>query len=148
MPVVHVNLHLPAALWHAVQALASEAGDANTVILRALEEYITASAQRQGCQSGEYRKLVQALSMPVADLHLSARPATVLRVMNIGYVYELVALESHALLRRKNLGEKSLREVKDKLAALGLALGTTLDDGSYRAAVVATVIASINAVTG
>ena len=32
------HLHLPAALWRVVQALAPHDGDANTIILRALEE--------------------------------------------------------------------------------------------------------------
>jgi hypothetical protein len=83
MPAVQVTIHLPADLWRAVQALAPQEGDANTVILRALEEYVTATAKRRGHRSGKYRKLVQALSPPVADLHLSARPAQALRTLNI-----------------------------------------------------------------
>jgi DNA-directed RNA polymerase alpha subunit len=146
MSVVQVTLHLPADLWHAVQLLAKAEGDTNTVVIRALEEYITATRKRPGRpRSGKYRKLVQALSLPVADLHLSARPATALHVMNIRYVHELVALEPRELRGRRNFGEKSFREVKDKLAALGLALGMALEDESYRAAVVATVAASIRA---
>jgi DNA-directed RNA polymerase alpha subunit len=147
MPLVQITLHLPAAFWRAVQALAPHEGDAPTVILRAVEEYVKAVAIRKGHRSGKYQKLVTALSLPVADLHLSARPATTLHAMNIRYVYELVALESRALRGRKNFGEKSLREVKEKLAALGLTLGLTLgmtlDDDSYRAAIVATVAATL-----
>jgi hypothetical protein len=44
--------------------------------------------------------------------------------------------------------EKSLREVKEKLAALGLTLGMTLDDDVYSAAVVATVAESLRAREG
>jgi DNA-directed RNA polymerase alpha subunit len=47
------------------------------------------------------------------------------------------------LFRLPNFGEKSLREVKGKLVALGLTLGMTPDDESYRAAVVAAVAANI-----
>jgi hypothetical protein len=47
-----------------------------------------------------------------------------------------------------NSVEKSLREVKEKLATLGLTLGMMLDDNSYRAAVVAAVAASIHATKG
>ena len=65
--------------------------------------------------------------------------------MNIRYVYELVALEPRALRLRQNFGEKSFREVTEKLATLGLTLGMTLDEDSYSAAVVATVAASIKA---
>ena len=65
--------------------------------------------------------------------------------MNIRYIYELVALEPRDLRGRKNLGEKSLREVKGKLATLGLTLGMTLEEDTYRGAVVATVAATIAA---
>ena len=148
MPAVQVTLHLPAALWHAVQALAPHEGDTNTVILRALEEYITATAKRRGHRAGKYQKLVKALRTPVSELHLSARPASALRTLNIRYVYDLVQKSPTDLFRLPNFGEKSLREVKAKLAALDLTLGMTLDDESYRAAVVATVAASIQAMKG
>jgi DNA-directed RNA polymerase alpha subunit len=47
-----------------------------------------------------------------------------------------------------NFGEKSLREVKDKVAILGFTLGMTLADESYEAAVVATVAANIQLTKG
>jgi DNA-directed RNA polymerase alpha subunit len=47
-----------------------------------------------------------------------------------------------------NFRGKSLREVKAKLANLGLTLGMTLEDYSYRAAVVAMVVAHIEATRG
>jgi hypothetical protein len=75
---VPITIHLPAALWQAVQALAPHEGDATTVILRAVEEYIASAAKRRGHRSGKYQKLVKALSTPVAALHLSARPASAL----------------------------------------------------------------------
>jgi len=84
----------------------------------------------------------------VADLHLSARPATALQTLNIKYVYELVQKSPIDLFDLPNFGEKSLREVKAKLAALDLTLGMTLDDESYRAAVVAAVVANIEATRG
>jgi DNA-directed RNA polymerase alpha subunit len=149
MPAVPITIHLPAALWHAVQALAAHEGDPTTVILRAVEEYITTSLKRRGRQrAGKYEKLVNALSAPVAALNLSARPAATLAALNIRYVYELVALEPRELRMRQNFWAKSLREVKEKLAALGLTLGMTLDDEAYRAAVVATVVANIQATKG
>jgi hypothetical protein len=89
-----------------------------------------------------------ALSTPVADLHLSARPAKVLRTLNIRYVYELVQKAPVDLSRLPNCGEKSLREVKAKLATLGLTLGMTLEDDAYRGAVVAAVAANIAAPKG
>jgi DNA-directed RNA polymerase alpha subunit len=139
-------MHLPDDLWRAVQALAPEEGDANTVILRALEEYVTATRKRPGRpQPGKYQKLVTALSTPVADLHLSARPASALKILNIQYVYELVQKSPLDLFGLPNFGAKSLREVKAKLANLGLTLGMTVEEDAYRAAVVAAVVASIKA---
>ena len=145
MPAVQVTMHFPDGLWRAVQALAPHEGDINTVILRALEEYITATGKRNGQRSGKYQKLVKALSTPVAALNLSARPASTLKMLNVNYVYELVQKSPLDLFHLPNFGEKSLREVKDKLATLGLTLGMTLEEDAYRAAVVATVAASIKA---
>ena len=149
MPHVLATVAFPADLWHAVQHLAPEEGDANPVILRVVEECITASRKRSGRpQPGKYQKLVTALSTPVAALHLSARPATALQALNIRYVCELVQKSPLDLFRLPKFGEKSLREIKAKLAALGLTLGTTLEDDAYRAAVVETVAAHIEATRG
>ena len=144
MPVTQVTVHLPDGLWQAVQLLAKDEGDANTVVIRALEEYVTATRKHRGRpRSGKYQKLVSTLSTPVADLHLSARPASALQMLNIQYVYELVQKSPLDLFRLPNFGEKSLREVKEKLASLGLTLGMTLEEDAYRATVVATVAESI-----
>jgi len=145
VPPVQASVSVPDELWQAVRALATQEGDTNTVILRALEEYVTATAKGKSHRPGKYQKLVKALSTPVADLHLSARPASTLQMLNIKYVYELVQKSPLDLFRLQNFGEKSLKEVKTKLTHLGLTLGMTLEGDSYGAAVVATVAASIRA---
>ena len=149
MPVTQVTVRLPDGLWQAVQLLASDEGDANTVIIRALEEYVTATRkQRRPKRSGKYQKLVTALSTPVATLNLSARPASTLKMLNVNYVYELVQKSPVDLFRLPNFGEKSLREVREKLANLNLSLGMTLDEASYRASVLETVAENIRASKG
>ena len=149
MAVTPLTIHLPGPLWRAVQALAASEGDPNTVILRALEEYVTATQKRRGRhRSGKYRRLVQTLSTPVAALNLSTRAARALRSLKITYVYDLVQTSPSVLCVLPNFGEKSFREVKDKVGILGFTLGMTLDDESYGAAVVATVAASIQAAKG
>ena len=149
MPVTRVTVHLPDHLWQAAQLLAKDEGDANTVIIRALEEYVTATRKRRRPKRpGKYQKLVKALSTPVSDLHLSARPASALTMLNIRYVYELVQKSPVALFRLPNFGEKSLREVREKLANLNLSLGMTLDEASYRASVLETVAENIRASKG
>ena len=84
----------------------------------------------------------------MSDLHLSARPTSTLKMLNIQYVYQLVQKSPLDLFRLPNFGEKSLREVKDKLATLGLTLGMTLEEDVYRAAVVAAAAANIEAARG
>ncbi len=85
------------------------------------------------------------LSTLVEDLCLSARAATCLRMLGIRYVYELVEKTPLDLRMQRNFGAKSLREIEEKLAALGLTLGMTLDETCYSAAVTATVVASMRA---
>jgi hypothetical protein len=87
MTVVRMTLCVPRALWEAVQARVPCEGDANTVIIRAVEEYLAGSRQRlRGDRPGKYQELVMRLGVPIADLQLSARPATCLRQLNIRYV--------------------------------------------------------------
>ena len=149
MAVVPFTMHLPADLWHAVQAVALHDGDANTAILRALEEYITATRKRPARpRTGQYQKLVKQLSTPVVALKLCARPASTLKLLKLRYVYELVQKSPSDLFQLPNFGHKSLREAKDKLATLGLTVGVTLDVDSYGDAIVATVAANIYATTG
>lgn len=149
MGVTQTTVWLPDDLWRAVQLQARGEGGVNALIIRALEEYLgTLHLTRGRRLPGKYQKLVAALSRPVANLHLSARPAACLRRLGVRYVYELVKMAPLDLRAQRNFGEKSLREVQAKLAALGLSLGMTLDDESYRAAVVATVAANIQATEG
>lgn len=84
----------------------------------------------------------------MADLNLSARPASALQTLNIRYGYELVQKSPVDLFQLPNFGNTSLKEFKEKLATLGLTLGMTLDDDSYRAAIIATAAATIAAAEG
>ena len=63
-----------------------------------------------------------------------------------GSVHELLLTRSQE--NGPAVGTKSLREVKDKLANLGLTWGTTLEDDAYSAAVVAAAVARIEAARG
>jgi DNA-directed RNA polymerase subunit alpha len=145
MPLVQNTLHHPASLWHAVRALAPHEGDPTTVVLRAVEDDVTAEATNQDHRTGKNRDLVRALRTPVADLHLSARATSALQMLNIRCVYELAQHSPTDLVSLPNVGNRSLKEVKEKLATLGLTLGMTLEDDAPRAAVVAAGAASIEA---
>lgn len=61
------------------------------------------------------------------EFDLSVRAQNCLRNEVIKYVGELVQKTEPEMLRMKNFGRKSLKEIKDTLARLGLSLGMRLD---------------------
>jgi DNA-directed RNA polymerase subunit alpha len=71
--------------------------------------------------------LQQKLDMPVQELDLSVRANNCLESAKIGTVRELVKKSDSDLLKVRSFGKTSLREVKRKLADLGLSLGMDLD---------------------
>jgi hypothetical protein len=83
MSSIPVTFYLPDDLWRAVPAPARHEGDINTIVLRVLEEYVTATAKPRANSSGKYDKLVKVLSTPVEVLYLSARVATRVRQLHI-----------------------------------------------------------------
>ncbi|OGT56845.1 MAG: DNA-directed RNA polymerase subunit alpha [Gammaproteobacteria bacterium RIFCSPHIGHO2_12_FULL_43_28] len=64
---------------------------------------------------------------PVDDLELTVRSANCLKAENIFYIGDLVQRAESDLLKTPNLGKKSLTEIKNVLAAHGLALGTKIE---------------------
>jgi DNA-directed RNA polymerase alpha subunit len=69
----------------------------------------------------------------VADLELSVRSANCLKNDGVVYVGELVQKSEAELLRTPNFSRKSLAEIKELLAQLGLHLGTDLSAWSLGA---------------
>ncbi len=68
-------------------------------------------------------KLKAILNTSVEELELSVRSSNCLREANIKTIGELVQKSEEEMLRTSNFGKKSLNEIVDKLAALGLSLG-------------------------
>ncbi|MFO7310890.1 MAG: DNA-directed RNA polymerase subunit alpha [Bacillota bacterium] len=62
------------------------------------------------------------LSMTIDELELSVRSYNCLKRAGINTVEELIRKTEADMLKVRNLGKKSLQEVKEKLAALGLSL--------------------------
>ncbi len=62
----------------------------------------------------------------VDELELSVRSANCLQNANIKYIYELVEKTEAEMLKTKNFGRKSLNEIKEILAEMGLSLGMKL----------------------
>jgi len=64
----------------------------------------------------------------VDELELSVRSANCLQNANIRYIGELVQKTESDMLKTKNFGRKSLNEIKEVLASMGLDLGMTLEN--------------------
>ena len=71
-------------------------------------------------------ELLRKLNMNVKDLDLSVRAGNCLLSAKINTVADLVQMIESELLKFRNFGKTSLREVKRKLADLGLRLGMDL----------------------
>ena len=67
-------------------------------------------------------QITESLNLPVEDLDLSVRSYNCLKREGIHTVGELVARSEEDLLDIRNFGSKSIDEVKETLAGLGLAL--------------------------
>ena len=72
-------------------------------------------------EKDEERK-VKALEMTIEDLELSVRSFNCLKRASINTVEELTQRSEEDMMKVRNLGMKSLVEVKNKLAELGLSL--------------------------
>lgn len=70
------------------------------------------------------------LSKPVAELELSVRSANCLEAANIVTIRDLVTKTESDMLKYRNFGRKSLNEIKDILADMGLSFGMVLDDNN------------------
>ena len=87
-----------------------------------------AAAPEESLVAEEYvSELERKLAMPIAQLELSVRAANCLESENIMTVGQLVRLTEDELLAIRSFGKTSLREVKRKLADLGLSLGMDLE---------------------
>lgn len=70
-------------------------------------------------------ELAAKLAMPTRDLDLSVRANNCLESIRITTVGELVKMTEAELLKVRSFGKTSLREIKRKLADMGLSLGMT-----------------------
>jgi len=68
-------------------------------------------------------RLAEMLSKPIEELDLSVRSANCLKNANIRTLGDLVQRTEREMLSTKNFGRKSLDEIKDVLASLGLSFG-------------------------
>ncbi|NLD33417.1 MAG: DNA-directed RNA polymerase subunit alpha [Clostridiales bacterium] len=76
----------------------------------------TAAAEAEGAMAGK------SMDMTIEELDLSVRAFNCLKRAGINTVAELVQKDQEEMMKVRNLGKKSLEEVEQKLAVLGLAL--------------------------
>jgi DNA-directed RNA polymerase subunit alpha len=77
-------------------------------------------------EPSEEDKLNEYLYRSVDELELSVRSANCLQNANIHYIGDLVQKTEAEMLKTKNFGRKSLKEIKEILAQMGLSLGMKL----------------------
>ncbi|MFA5276000.1 MAG: DNA-directed RNA polymerase subunit alpha [Candidatus Omnitrophota bacterium] len=75
----------------------------------------------------EEAALYEKLRLPISELELSVRSSNCLREAGIKIIADLVKRGEDEMLGFKNFGKKSLTEIKELLAGMGLTLGMQID---------------------
>lgn len=71
--------------------------------------------------------LYEKLKLPISELELSVRSSNCLKEANIRIIADLVKKTEEEMLSLENFGKKSLNEIKELLAGMGLTLGMQID---------------------
>lgn len=106
-------------------------GHAAKILKEQLSIFITFEEKDEAAASGfdaERAKLNENLLRSVDELELSVRSANCLKHANIKLIGDLVQKTEAEILATKNFGRKSLNEIKEILAGMGLSLGMKLDN--------------------
>jgi DNA-directed RNA polymerase subunit alpha len=93
--------------------------------------FITFEEELEAVTSTEDRKPEirnENLNRSVEELELSVRSYNCLKNANIQTIGELVQKSEAEMLKTKNFGRKSLNEIKEILASMGLSLGMKIDE--------------------
>jgi DNA-directed RNA polymerase subunit alpha len=90
------------------------------------EETIAEKIAEEGPEEpGIDEELIAKLNTPIQELELSVRAGNCLESVKLETVGQLVKMTEADLLKIRSFGKTSLREVKRKLADIGLSLGMT-----------------------
>ncbi|MGZ4825428.1 MAG: DNA-directed RNA polymerase subunit alpha, partial [Terriglobales bacterium] len=93
--------------------------------------FINFEEEIEAATSSEERKPEirnENLNRSVEELELSVRSYNCLKNANIQTIGELVQKTEAEMLKTKNFGRKSLNEIKEILASMGLGLGMKIDE--------------------
>ena len=81
-----------------------------------------------GAKVSDKIAFINALLKKVDELELSVRSANCLKNDNIVYIGDLIQKTEAEMLRTPNFGRKSLNEIKEVLAQMGLHLGMDVNN--------------------
>ena len=93
-----------------------------------IEEDETAEEQPVELSEQDREIWWEKLNKSVDEMELSVRSYNCLKNANIRTIGELVQKSEAEMLKTKNFGRKSLNEIKEILATMGLSLGMKLDN--------------------
>ncbi|MFQ5680707.1 MAG: DNA-directed RNA polymerase subunit alpha [Candidatus Omnitrophota bacterium] len=82
--------------------------------------------------TSEESELYDKLRLSVSEVEFSVRSANCLKDANIKTIGELVRKTESSLMELRNFGKKSLAEIKELLAGMGLSLGMDVDISRIR----------------
>ena len=89
------------------------------------EETIVDQITEEVSEEAVDEELAKKLNTPIAELELSVRAGNCLESVKMETVGQLVKMTDADLLKIRSFGKTSLREIKRKLADIGLSLGMT-----------------------
>jgi DNA-directed RNA polymerase subunit alpha len=109
--------------------------DAVALAAKILKEQLTVFINFEEEQEFELReetpsedRMNENLLRSVDELDLSVRAENCLQAANIKYIGDLVQKTEGEMLKTKNFGRKSLKEIKELLGEMGLSLGMKLEN--------------------
>lgn len=83
--------------------------------------------EEEEAMSPQEETLYEKLRLPISELELSVRSSNCLREANIKTIADLVKKTETDMLGFRNFGKKSLTEIKELIAGMGLSLGMQFD---------------------
>jgi len=90
------------------------------------EQVVAAPVAEEAEEDRMDEELAKKLSIPIQELELSVRASNCLESMKVEMVGQLVQMTDADLLKIRSFGKTSLREIKRKIADIGLSLGMKL----------------------
>ena len=93
-----------------------------------LERKVTETTEIESEDDARRREMREKLALPVSVLDPSVRAENCLAAENVQTIGDLVRRSEPEMLKVRNFGKTSLKEIKKKLADMGLGFGMNIED--------------------